>query len=247
MAQSNRFIPKVPRFPDSMLAMKYPNGLLAEGGALTVDWLLAAYRRGIFPWFNDDDPIMWWTPDPRLVLFPQDVRLNRTLKRQLRQSAMTHITFDRAFAEVIEHCADTRSEGTWITDDLKAAYCEANRQGLAHSIEVWQDDNLIGGMYGIAIGDIFFGESMFSLQQSASRFAILALLTTQSHLKLLDCQVASDHLLAFGATLISREKFETLLKTHTPTDTTEILPTHGAWRWDQEISKSALIQQVLAS
>ena len=167
MRNSDPLSAERPTFPDTTLAMENPNGLLAAGGALSLDWLLAAYHRGIFPWFNDGDPIMWWTPDPRLVLFPQDVRLNRTLKRQMRQSAMTHITFDQAFERVIGFCADTRAEGTWITDDLKAAYCHAHREGLAHSIEVWQDDTLIGGLYGIAIGDIFFGESMFSHQQSA--------------------------------------------------------------------------------
>ena len=235
-----------PDFPDTALAMTDPNGLLASGGALSVNWLLAAYHRGIFPWFNEEDPILWWSPDPRLVLYPDSVRLNRTFKRQLRNSSFTHISFDQCFERVIARCADRGdSDGTWITDDLIAAYCDAHHAGLAHSVEVWENDQLIGGMYGIAIGSIFFGESMFSERQSASRYALLALFATQPQLTLIDCQVPSDHLLAFGAQLVTRAAFETTLRQNTPEQVTDILGQPFAWNWQQTLSKAQLIQQVL--
>ena len=235
-----------PEFPDTALAMTDPNGLLASGGSLSVDWLTAAYHRGIFPWFNEEDPILWWSPDPRLVLYPDSIRLNRTFKRQLRNSTLTHITFDQCFERVIARCADRGDdEGTWITDDLMAAYSDAHHAGLAHSVEVWENDQLIGGMYGIAMGNIFFGESMFSDRQSASRYALLAMFASQPHLHLIDCQVASDHLLAFGAQLVTRETFEAALRMHIPEHLTDILSQPHSWDWQQTLSKAQLIQQVL--
>jgi leucyl/phenylalanyl-tRNA--protein transferase len=237
-----------PEFPDTALAMTDPNGLLASGGTLSVNWLLAAYHRGIFPWFNEEDPILWWSPDPRMVLSRTGVRLNRTFKRQLRNSPLTHITFDQCFERVIARCADSRDdEGTWITEDLMAAYCDAHHAGLAHSVEVWEGDTLIGGMYGIAMGDVFFGESMFSDKQSASRYALLALFAGHPHVTLIDCQVPSDHLLAFGAHLIPRLAFESLLRDHTPAVLAEVLADAKSWNWQQSISKDQLIQQVLAT
>jgi len=227
-----------PRFPDTNQALSDPNGLLAAGGKLEVNWLCQAYSRGIFPWFNEGDPILWWTPDPRMVLYPDQLRLNTTLKKQIRRTPDTHITFNRAFSSVIYHCA-VRNNGddTWITDTMMQAYQDAHDQGLAHSVEIWQNDQLVGGLYGVAMGSVFFGESMFSKIQSASRFCLAALVKFQPNISLLDCQLESAHVAALGAKLINRQEFELHLKNNI-TD-----PQVHLFNWDQHIELGKLLHE----
>ena len=190
-------------------------GLLAAGGDLSVDTLLSAYTQGIFPWFNDDQPILWWSPDPRLVLPPQEVKISRSLKKIIRQKQF-RITINTVFEEVIQGCAlrgasskEQATQDTWITDSMNQAYVELHRQNYAHSIEVWQGEDLVGGLYGLALGSVFFGESMFSRKSNASKVALVGLCQhlINHHIKIIDCQVASDHLLSMGAKEIPREHF----------------------------------------
>jgi len=202
-------------FPDVGDAMSEPDGLLAAGGDLSSERLLAAYRLGIFPWFDDGQPILWWSPDPRCVLAPRDFYISRRLKRDLRQSSAM-IRFNDRFVDVIRECAEPRitQQGTWITTDMMSAYGQLHDEGWAHSVEVWQDDALVGGLYGLSIGSVFFGESMFSRRDNASKYALYAL---SRHLddrgfELIDCQVASQHLLTLGATMMPREKFSRILR-----------------------------------
>jgi leucyl/phenylalanyl-tRNA--protein transferase len=204
-----------PHFPDTSLALDQPNGLLAAGGDLTLPWLEAAYRRGIFPWFSDQEPILWWSPSPRMVLFPEQLHLGRTLTRLIRKKPFDVITFDRDFSAVIQHCATIPRDdqpGTWITEEMQEAYLSAHEAGLAHSIEVWRDQQLIGGLYGVSIGSVFFGESMFSLESGASRFALIALVRSQNKLKMIDCQMYTEHLARMGAAEIERDAFELALQ-----------------------------------
>lgn len=200
-------------FPPAQDALREPNGLLALGGDLAPERLLLAYRNGIFPWFSDDQPILWWSPDPRCVLFPGEVHVARSLRRSLNRRAFT-ITADQAFRRVIHLCGATRAEGTWITDDMEAAFSELHRRGIAHSFEVWNPaGELVGGLYGLAIGRCFFGESMFSLETNASRVLLVHLggQLAQWGYRILDCQVASDHLLRMGARTIPRAEFLSIL------------------------------------
>ena len=161
-----------PAFPPTSRATRRPNGLLAAGGALTPDWLLAAYRRGIFPWFSDGEPILWWSPDPRMVVFPDQVRITRSLRKALRNSTY-EVRLDHDFAAVIKACAEPREPGggTWITPAIQAAYLRMHELGYAHCVETWIDGELAGGLYGIAIGRAFYGESMFSRRTDASTIA----------------------------------------------------------------------------
>ncbi|GGY84918.1 leucyl/phenylalanyl-tRNA--protein transferase [Marinobacter zhanjiangensis] len=219
-------------FPPAEEALDEPDGLLAIGGDLSPARLLLAYRHGIFPWFSDDQPILWWSPDPRCVLFPDDVHVSRSLRRTLNQKRF-RISTDQAFRRIIHLCGSTRPEGTWITDDMEQAYIELHRQGHAHSIEAWnQRDELVGGLYGLAIGRCFFGESMFSLETNASK-AVLVHLCGQlkrSGYRLMDCQVESPHLLTMGAQTIPRRAFLTILGEnvdHPPRDTRWRLD----WTW----------------
>jgi leucyl/phenylalanyl-tRNA--protein transferase len=202
-------------FPDIETALHEPEGLLAAGGDLSSPRLLAAYRLGIFPWFDTGQPILWWSPDPRCVLVPGSFYVSRRLKRDLRQSP-AEIRFNHRFDEVLHKCAEPRisQQGTWITADMISAYGTLHEEGWAHSIEVWQDSALIGGLYGLAIGNVFFGESMFSREDNASKFALFAL---SCHLQdrdfeLIDCQVASQHLLTLGATMMPRAEFSRTLQ-----------------------------------
>ncbi|OHV09937.1 leucyl/phenylalanyl-tRNA--protein transferase [Kushneria phosphatilytica] len=198
------------QFPPVDQALREPDGLLAAGGALTPDWLLAAYVRGIFPWFGESDPILWWSPDPRLVLFPAELRVRRSLAKRWRNGGFS-VTLDCAFDSVIHHCGALRAqhEGTWITDRIRAAYSRLHRLGYAHSVEVWQSGTLAGGLYGIALGRVFFGESMFSLQPDASKIALAELTRYLQALDftLIDCQVHTDHLVSMGAREIDRNEF----------------------------------------
>lgn len=201
-------------FPPTSLALQDPNGLLAVGGDLTSEWLLAAYRRGIFPWYSDDQPILWWSPSPRCVVFPREFRIGRSLRKVLRRGHFA-VTLDRAFPEVIEACRAPRRDdsGTWITDEMRDAYVEMHRQGHAHSVEVWREGRLVGGLYGIAVGRVFFGESMFHRETDASKVAFVHLVR-QLELwgcSLIDCQVTNPHLMSLGAVEVPREDFERLL------------------------------------
>ncbi|MDP5208932.1 leucyl/phenylalanyl-tRNA--protein transferase [Microbulbifer sp. 2205BS26-8] len=202
-------------FPSTAAALTDPNGLLAAGGDLTPEWLLAAYRRGIFPWYSDGQPILWWSPSPRCVVFPQAFRVGRSLQKVLRRKTF-RVTFDRAFESVIDGCRIQRAsgEGTWITDRLRRAFIHMHHLGLSHSVEVWRNGDLVGGLYGIALGRVFFGESMFHREKDASKVAFVHLVR-QLELwgcPLIDCQVGSPHLTSWGAVEIYRRDFEHLLK-----------------------------------
>ncbi len=198
-------------FPDVDFAMIQPNGLLAVGGDLGPARLLHAYRQGIFPWFGAGQPILWWAPDPRAVLLPAALRISRSLKKTLRREIF-QVTFDQAFPRVIQACAKPRDRqnDTWITDPMIAAYCELHSRGFAHSVECWRDGALAGGLYGVAIGKVFFGESMFSGVTDASKVALAAL--CRSGYELIDCQLPSDHLKRMGATELPRREFMHLLR-----------------------------------
>lgn len=205
-----------PIFPDPLLAEK--NGLLAIGGDLSVERLLAAYSKGIFPWYSEGEPPLWWFTDPRLVLFPEEFKVSRRLARTLRNTDF-NITFDADFNSVINACADVRrenGEGTWISNEMKTAYKELHLAGYAHSAECWLDGKLAGGLYGVSIGNVFFGESMFTRISNGSKAALVALVerVQQRGIKLIDCQMTTSHLLTFGAREISGAEFRDLLKRH---------------------------------
>jgi leucyl/phenylalanyl-tRNA--protein transferase len=201
-------------FPDVSAALREPDGLLAAGGDLSPDRLLYAYRRGVFPWFDSGQPILWWSPDPRCVLMPDSFHVARRLRRSIRNAGF-ELSVNRAFPEVINACAADRvgQEGTWITDEMVHAYSSLHAEGWAHSIEVWLDDDLVGGLYGLAIGKAFFGESMFSQASDASKVAMWSLcgLLDDNQFEILDCQVVSPHLQSLGAILMSRSEFSALL------------------------------------
>ena len=201
-------------FPDVALALRDPDGLLAVGGDLSVERLLAAYQRGIFPWYSGDQPILWWSPDPRSVLFPDKLHVSRSLRKVLRKQEYK-VTFDTAFAEVIRACSQPRAgdPGTWITDEMQQAYIRLHQAGYAHSIEIWLNGKLVGGLYGIAIGKVFFGESMFSRVTDASKVAFVFLVRQLQRWQfgVIDCQIQSAHLDQFGAELIPRSEFTMLL------------------------------------
>lgn len=202
-------------FPDIAAALTVPDGLLAAGGNLAPDRLLYAYRRGVFPWFDSGQPILWWSPDPRCVMLPDSFHLARRLRRSMQNSAL-EISFNKAFSAVVEACAANRvgQKGTWITDEMIEAYSTLHGQGWAHSVEIWRDDELVGGLYGLAIGKAFFGESMFSQESNASKIAmwILCGLLVRHRFEILDCQVGSPHLTSLGAILMPRSEFATLLE-----------------------------------
>lgn len=203
-------------FPPLEKAMHEPNGLLAAGGDLSPERLLAAYRHGCFPWYQDGQPVLWWSPDPRTVLYPEELHVSRSLRKKLRQGTFD-ITFDRAFRDVIEGCAGPRSytDGTWITTPMQNAYVKLHQLGIAHSVEVWQDEQLVGGLYGLAMGRLFFGESMFSHTTDASKAGFVTLVERLRDwgFKMIDCQMPTQHLASFGARAITRQAFaETLAK-----------------------------------
>jgi leucyl/phenylalanyl-tRNA--protein transferase len=201
-------------FPDAALALRDPDGLLALGGNLSPQSLINAYSRGIFPWYNEGQPILWWSPDPRTVLFPERLKVSRSLHKTLARNVYA-VTLDAAFEAVINACAEPRknSNKTWITAAMKAAYCQLYRMGIAHSVETWYDGTLVGGMYGIALGRVFFGESMFSRRANASKVAVVHLMHWLKSwgYALLDCQCHSDHMVRFGATSLPRDEFIALL------------------------------------
>jgi leucyl/phenylalanyl-tRNA--protein transferase len=204
----------VDRFPPASQALAEPNGLLAAGGDLKPERLLAAYRRGIFPWYEEGQPILWWSPDPRAVLRPDGVKVSRSLRRSLNKGGF-ELKIDHAFEAVVAACAEPRryTDATWITREMAAAYTRLHRMGWAHSFESWREGELVGGLYGVAIGRVFFGESMFARATDASKVALVRLaehLAARSF-RLIDCQVPSAHVASLGATNVSRASFLALL------------------------------------
>ncbi len=197
-------------FPRTEHALDEPNGLLAAGGDLSPARLLAAYRRGIFPWYSEGQPILWWCPDPRAVLFPNEMKISRSLRKTIRRGDF-QITTDTTFQRVIDACAAPRGDdaGTWITDAMSEAYCRLHSLGHAHSVECWHRRKLVGGLYGVALGKVFFGESMFSRMGDASKVALAFL--RDLDLQLIDCQIPNAHLASLGAREIERSAFVTLL------------------------------------
>jgi leucyl/phenylalanyl-tRNA---protein transferase len=203
------------QFPDVSLALKEPNGLLAVGGSLTPRRLLTAYMQGIFPWYSQGQPILWWSPDPRAVLFPAKVKVSRSMRQEIRAGRF-QITVDRAFRDVIQACAQPRpnSHGTWITSEIIEAYCHLHGIGLAHSVEAWHDGQLVGGLYGVALGKVYFGESMFSRMTNASKVAFIYLVhqLAEWNFAVIDCQIQSDHLRSLGSEDIRRTEFVNILQ-----------------------------------
>ncbi|WP_051205775.1 leucyl/phenylalanyl-tRNA--protein transferase [Oceanospirillum maris] len=199
-----------PLFPSVDEALSDPPGLLAFGGQLNAHWLLHAYQSGIFPWFNPGEPILWWSPSPRMVILPAEFKVRRSLKKTLRKQ-LYDITFDQDFKSVLEGCAAARNytEESWLTPEMRQAYLALHHAGYAHSVEAWQDGQLVGGLYGVAIGRIFCGESMFAKATDASKVAFVHLVEQLKAWKfeLIDCQVYTDHLASFGAKEIERQVF----------------------------------------
>lgn len=197
-------------FPPVEQALDEPDGLLAAGGGLSVERLVDAYRRGIFPWYGEGDPVLWWSPDPRTVLAPADLHISRSLARRLRKRDF-RVTADAAFQDVLAACAGPRTgeTGTWLSTEMRHAYVALHEAGLAHSIEVWTDDVLTGGIYGVLLGRMFFGESMFSRRPDGSKIAMayLAAQLTRWEVPLIDCQMETSHLVSLGATTLPRRRF----------------------------------------
>jgi leucyl/phenylalanyl-tRNA--protein transferase len=191
------------------------DGLLCVGGDLSVERLILAYKNGIFPWFSEQDPVLWWSPDPRLVIFPDHIHISKSLKKKIKTTRFV-IRVNTAFEKTITACAqprDAKKSGTWLIDEMIGAYLDLHRAGIAHSIETWEDDILVGGLYGLSIGASFFGESMFTQKNDASKMALVAL---ANHLKqhdfdLIDCQITTDHLMAMGAVEIPRKQFLSII------------------------------------
>jgi leucyl/phenylalanyl-tRNA--protein transferase len=200
-------------FPPSELAED--DGLLAVGGDLSVDRLILGYSMGIFPWYSDGYPILWWSPDPRLILIPQELKVSRSLRQTIKKDIYT-ITMDKAFEQVISNCADIRrgeDDGTWITSEMKDAYIQLHNAGYAHSVEAWNADELAGGLYGVILGRAFFGESMFAKKNDASKVAFVkfAEFLIKRGFELIDCQVTTRHLMNFGAREVPRTEFLEML------------------------------------
>ncbi|MBL8447308.1 MAG: leucyl/phenylalanyl-tRNA--protein transferase [Zoogloeaceae bacterium] len=219
-----------PHFPPLSAAMREPNGLLAAGGDLTPEWLIEAYRHGIFPWYNAGEPILWWSPDPRMVLYPAKVRISRSLRRRLRGNEY-EVRCDSAFAEVVQACAAPRRPGggTWITEEMRLAYLAMHELGYAHSVECWQEGELVGGLYGMAFGAAFFGESMFCRATDASKIALahLARHLDRKGFAVIDCQMETAHLASLGAERIPRTDFVAMLNAIIPRG-----PAPGRWPHD---------------
>jgi len=222
-------------FPPVEMAWDEPNGLLAFGGDLSPTRLINAYKSGIFPWYNPDEPIYWWTPDPRAVLYPNKIRISRSLRKTIRNKGY-RISFDLDFSGVVRSCAAPRmdSGGTWITNEMYHAYIRLFELGVAHSVEVWNTDNrLVGGLYGVATGGVFSGESMFSKERDTSKIAFVALAWHMQHwgYSLIDCQIENPHLMSMGAEKISRKEYVTILRT-----TKEFK--HSFWKYEPHIDLS---------
>ena len=234
--------PGIPRlgfdyiFPNPRYAMK--EGLLAYGGDLNPDRVLMAYRRGIFPWYNEGDPILWWSPDPRLLLYPEDFKIRRSFRKKLRQKRFT-VKLDHDFATVMRHCASVPrhgQEGTWILPEVIECYTQLHSRGFAHSIEVYDEEGkLFGGLYGISVGEAFFGESMFSLAPDGSKIALAHLveLSKRWDFAFIDCQIPSEHLMKLGAVRVDRDRFLDELEA-----TQQKLGVPGSWKEHEELVNS---------
>ena len=225
------WLENIERFPPLELALREPNGLLCAGGDLTPQRLVMAYLKGIFPWYSPGEPILWWSPDPRMVLFPAEFKLSRSLRKTLRK-ADYRVRLDTRFKAVIEACARTERKdqaGTWITPEIQAAYVKLHELGYAHSVETWADDRLVGGLYGIAIGKMFYGESMFAHATDASKIALAHLVRflADNGFGLIDCQMNTTHLASLGAREIPRSEFTGHLRR-----LTAIPPLCGRWAAD---------------
>ncbi len=218
-------------FPRPHLAEE--NGLLAVGGDLRPARLISAYRYGIFPWYSQGDPILWWFTSPRLVLFPDMFRVPKRLARYMRKPLFT-VTFDSAFEQVIESCAairTTKGQETWITDEMKAAYLQLHRLGYAHSVECWQEQSLVGGLYGVLLDRVFFGESMFTIVSNGSKIALVSLVSQlrRKGCRLIDCQMTTEHLLQYGAREISGRDFQRCLN-----NSIENISPDGKWNYEPD-------------
>ncbi|HUL67162.1 MAG TPA: leucyl/phenylalanyl-tRNA--protein transferase [Burkholderiaceae bacterium] len=205
--------------PPVEAALRVPNGLLAASDHLDVERLIDAYRRGVFPWYGAEDPVLWWSPDPRMVLMTDAFKVSRSLRKSLRHAARDDavaLHVDRAFEQVMRACAEPRPgrESTWIGREIVAAYVELHRRGLAHSVEMWRDERLVGGLYGVSLGRMFFGESMFSREADASKIALAALvrILREQQVRMIDCQQNTRHLASLGAREISRAEFCSMLR-----------------------------------
>ncbi len=198
-------------FPSTCTALSEPNGLLMAGGNLSPKRLQAAYRAGVFPWYEAGEPILWWSPDPRCIIWPDEIRVSRSLRKTLRNAGL-EVTENLAYREVMKQCGAPRpgSSGTWITQEMIEAYCHLNTLGIAHSLEVWKGHRLVGGLYGIRMGRVFVGESMFSIERDASKVALVHLAQSGRY-KLIDCQLETPHLQSMGACTIKREHYLHLL------------------------------------
>jgi leucyl/phenylalanyl-tRNA---protein transferase len=221
-------------FPPPRLAEE--DGLLAVGGDLSVKRLLLGYSMGIFPWYSEGSAILWWSPDPRLVLLPKELRVSRSLSQTIRKGRL-RVTFDTAFEQVIVNCADLprrHERGTWITEDMREAYCRLHAAGYAHSVESWYEDELAGGLYGVALGGIFFGESMFTRRRDASKVALVKLVAqlVAWDFRLIDCQITTRHLVSLGAKEMPRSTFVELVR-----GSLQIPTPRGSW---SRITGSAL-------
>jgi leucyl/phenylalanyl-tRNA--protein transferase len=224
-------------FPPVDLALRDPNGLLAAGDDLSTGRLLQAYERGIFPWFGDDDPVLWWSPDPRMVLYTGELRVSRSLRKTIR-SAKFRVTADTAFPAVIAACAEPRpgQDGTWITSAVLRAYCELASLGVAHSIEAWDGEALVGGLYGVALGRVFYGESMFARERDASKVALVHAVRQLRRwgFPLIDCQMSTAHLASLGGRNVSRSEFLAVVSGHVHTP-----PVAAPWRLDADLAEDA--------
>lgn len=220
-------------FPPVDDALDDPPGLLAAGGDLSPDRLLAAYAAGIFPWYDNSSPVLWWSPDPRMVLQPHHIHVSRSLHKAIKKCNY-RISMDESFTEVIASCAAIRAqrEGTWIVAEMQAAYCQMHEMGHAHSVEVWQGSNLIGGLYGVSLGSLFFGESMFSRAPNASKIAFVALARQLQHwsFEWIDCQMPTEHLQSMGGKIMSRDAFQAVL-----TRCRDVGGRIGRWQFDSKV------------
>ncbi len=220
-------------FPPARLARS--DGLLCVGGDLSSKRLILAYENGIFPWFSENDPLLWWSPDPRLVLFPEQIHVSRSLGKIIKQNKFT-IRVDTAFEKTIHACSNLRKRqgaGTWLVDEMINAYIALHQRGVAHSVETWRDGRLVGGLYGVSLGKSFFGESMFSVESNASKIALVFLAAHLNHhgFHLIDCQITSDHLINMGAVEISRQRFLEIIK-----PSVRQTPDPDPWKTGQELS-----------
>lgn len=227
-------------FPPPHFARK--DGLLAIGGDLSRERLLLAYRKGIFPWYSNGEPILWWSPDPRLVLYPEELRISRSLKKTIRKDRFL-ITMDQAFFRVIKSCAETRlnkEQPTWIVPEMINAYRQLHESGFAHSVEAWHEGKLAGGLYGLALGKCFSGESMFTRVTDASKVAFVYLVTFLKYagFQMIDCQVKTSHLMSFGAREIPRKNFLQQLE-----KTLDIYQTHGKWSLNAALIRELIMEE----